>query len=177
MVSAQLHPRPAFLPIFDYPGVTRGWRAAKMAAVGSAHFRLQKCFSETYEWRHVHFFLQSMKLTLYAVRWAVQKIGLCCEIQLGNSECSAFGISCMQQKTGNFRHTSVITNETTFGDQDFLKVVMHHNTILNFKFLLQRKLKDSWRLPQSCTKFKSAVQWSCVNVDCSTEGSAIHNAA
>ncbi len=54
VVSVQLHPRPAFLPIFDYPGVT-----ANMSVVGSAYFRLQKCSSETYEWRHghyVHFF-------------------------------------------------------------------------------------------------------------------------
>ncbi len=37
--SNQLHPHPAFLPIFDYPGVTRGDALAKMAAVGSAHFK------------------------------------------------------------------------------------------------------------------------------------------
>ncbi len=61
--SNQLHPRPAFLPIFDYPGVMRADALAKMAAVGSAHFRLQKRSSETYGWRHghyVHVFIQSM---------------------------------------------------------------------------------------------------------------------
>ncbi len=38
-VSAQLHPRPAFLPIFDYPGVTHGdalprWRRSAPPTLG-----------------------------------------------------------------------------------------------------------------------------------------------
>ncbi len=60
--SKQLHPRPTFLPIFDYPVVMRS-DAAKMAMTGSAHFDLQKCSSETYGWCHGHYahvLMQSM---------------------------------------------------------------------------------------------------------------------
>ncbi len=42
---------PPFCPF----SIIREWHAAKMAAVGSAHFRLQKRSSETYEWRHGHY--------------------------------------------------------------------------------------------------------------------------
>ncbi len=53
---------------FRLSGSDARWRAAKMAAVGSAHFRLQKRSSETYEWRHGHYVhvygLQSMVLTV-----------------------------------------------------------------------------------------------------------------
>ncbi len=31
------------------------WRAAKMTTAVSVHFELQKCFSETYGWRHGHY--------------------------------------------------------------------------------------------------------------------------
>ncbi len=40
---------------FRLSGSEARWHAAKMAAVGSAHFRLQKHSSETYEWRHGHY--------------------------------------------------------------------------------------------------------------------------
>ncbi len=57
-------PKSRLFAHFRLSGSDARWRAAKMAAVDSAHFRLQKCSSETYEWRHGHyvhfFFLQSM---------------------------------------------------------------------------------------------------------------------
>ncbi len=43
---------PPFCPL----SIIREWRAAKMATAVSAHFKLQKCSSETYGWRHGHVF-------------------------------------------------------------------------------------------------------------------------
>lgn len=67
----------------------------------------------------------------------------------------------------------------TFADQDFLKTVIWHyfssSYASNNVFFQCRESRA--RIPQSCTKFKSSAQWSCINVDCSTEGTAIHNAA
>ncbi len=48
--SNQLRPHPAFLPTFDYPGLTRS-----QDGDGCPHFELQKCSSETYGWRHGHY--------------------------------------------------------------------------------------------------------------------------
>jgi len=66
---------------------------------------------------------------------------------------------------------------STFAHQDFLKTVMWHfsSYASNNGFFQCRE--SGVRIPQSSTKCKSAAQWSCINVDCSTEATAIHNAA